>query len=110
MSIYVDNFRVPATVGRVRGRWSHLTADTPEELHRFAEMIGLKLEWFQAKCKHGTCPTIDGICAHFHYDVVDGKRTEAIAYGAKAIGIRDLGAITSARRAYYRNNATQEAS
>lgn len=102
MTVYVDNFRAPATVGRVRGRWSHLTAGTPAELHEFAETIDLKREWFQARCKFGSCPAVDGVCAHFHYDVVDAKRTEAIAAGAKPIDIRDMGAITSARRAFYR--------
>jgi hypothetical protein len=102
MTVYVDNFRAPARVGNIRGRWSHLTADTPAELHQFATLIGLKTSWFQAKCKHGPCPTIDGVCAHFHYDVVDAKRTEAIAAGAKGIDIRELGAIVSARRPEYR--------
>lgn len=102
MTIYVDNFRVPATIGRIRGRWSHLTADTPEELREFAQRIGLKPEWFQGCCKHGSCPVRDGVCAHFHFDVVDAKRTEAIAAGAIAIDILALGALTSARRPYYR--------
>ena len=102
MSVYVDNFRSPATVGRIRGRWSHLSADTVAELHELAQQIGLKPEWFQARCKHGSCPAVDGVCAHFHYDVIDAKRAEAIAAGAKAIDIREFGAITSARRAQFR--------
>ena len=102
MSVYVDNYRRPATVGRVRGRWSHLTADSPAELHAFAARIGLRRSWFQARCRYGECPQVDGVCAHFHYDVVDTKRGEAIRAGARSIDIRDLGAITSARRAAYR--------
>ncbi len=102
MTVYVDNFRRPATVGRIRGRWSHLTADTVAELHELAGKIGLKPEWFQARCKFGSCPTVDDVCAHFHYDVVDAKRTEAITHGATPIDIRELGAITSARRAQFR--------
>lgn len=102
MTVYVDNFRAPARVGGIRGRWSHLTADMPEELHAFAERIGLRREWFQATCKFGRCPAVDGVCAHFHYDVVDAKRNAAIAAGAKAIDIREMGAITSARRPQYR--------
>lgn len=104
MTVYVDNFQRSATVGRVRGRWSHLTADAPDELHVFAERIGLRREWFQACCKHAACPVRDGVCAHFHYDVVDAKRTEAIAAGAKSIDIREMGAVTSARRPYYRGD------
>lgn len=102
MTVYVDNFRVPATIGRVRGRWSHLTADTPAELHEFAERIGLRRQWFQARCKHGSCPTVDDSCVHFHYDVVDSKRTEAIAEGAEPIDLKEFGALISARRGQYK--------
>jgi hypothetical protein len=102
MAIYVDNFRAPATVGRIRGRWSHLTADTPAELHTFAALLGLRREWFQGRCKYGNCPTIDDCCAHFHYDVTDNVRQDAVTAGAKSIDIRELGAITSARRPIYR--------
>lgn len=105
MTVYVDNFRAPATVGRIRGRWSHLTADTPDELHEFAARLGHRREWFQAKCKHGACPTIDGVCAHFHYDVVDNRRTAAIALGATPIDLREMGALISARRPHYRGGA-----
>jgi hypothetical protein len=104
VTVYVDNFRSPATVGRIRGRWSHLTADSPEELHEFARSIGQRRGWFQAHCKHGACPSIDGVCAHFHYDVVDRRRDAAIAAGAKAIDIREMGALVSARRAHYRGD------
>ncbi|GAB1642570.1 DUF4031 domain-containing protein [Krasilnikovia sp. MM14-A1259] len=105
MTVYVDNFRTPATVGRLHGRWSHLTADTPAELHDFAAKIGLRRAWFQSRCKHGACPAIDDVCVHFHYDVVDSKRTEAIAAGAQAIDIREMGALVSARRQQFRDGA-----
>ena len=105
MSVYVDNFRCPARVGRIRARWSHLTADTPHELHEFADRLGQRREWFQARCSYGKCPNVDGVCAHFHYDVVDRKRTEAIALGATPIDLREMGAIISARRAAYRSEA-----
>ena len=86
MTVYVDNFRAPATVGRIRGRWSHLTADTPDELHGFAARLGQKREWFQAACKHTACPKVDGACVHFHYDVVDRVRTAGVAPFAKQLG------------------------
>ncbi len=98
MTVYVDNFRAPATVGRIRGRWSHLTADTVEELHEFAARLGQRREWFQARCKR-PCASAGQPCPHWHYDVVDRKRTEAIALGAKPIGLREMGALISARRA-----------
>lgn len=104
MTVYVDDFRCPATVNSIRGRWSHLTADTPDELHAFAAKLGHKREWFQARCRLSSCPSVDdgtpgvGTCVHFHYDVVDSRRTRAIALGAVAVGIRELGALISARR------------
>jgi hypothetical protein len=99
VTVYVDNYRCPTTVGRLTGRWSHLTADTPDELHIFATRIGLRLAWFQARCRYATCPAPDGVCVHYHYDVVDSMRTRAIQAGAVPIDIRDLGAIITARRA-----------
>jgi len=105
MTVYVDNYRCPARVGAVRGRWSHLTADTPGELHAFAERIGLRQGWFQSRCKSGPCPTVGGVCVHFHYDVTDGKRAAAIGAGARAIGLCEFGAIVSARRAVFREPA-----
>lgn len=105
MTVYVDNFRARARVGGISGRWSHLTADTPAELHEFAARIGLKPSWFQAQCKYGSCPTVEGCCAHFHFDVVDSKREAAVVAGAKSIDIRELGAITSARRPCFRGGA-----
>lgn len=86
MTVYVDNFRIPARVGRIYTRWSHLTADTREELHAFAESIGLRRAWFQDKG--------DG---RWHYDVTDSKREEAIRKGAKPVDIRELGAIIRQR-------------
>lgn len=42
---------------------------------------------------------------HAESDVVDRRRDAAIAAGAKAIDIRDMGALISARRAHYRDGA-----
>lgn len=42
MTVYVDDMRVPARVGRINARWSHLMADTDEELHEFAARLGLR--------------------------------------------------------------------
>ncbi len=109
MGSYVDDARIPAPVGRVRGLWSHLTADTPDELHEFAARIGMRRSWFQPRCKSATCPTIGGVCAHFHYDLVDARRSAAIEAGAEAINIRQMGALTSARRAAFRNGGPTHA-
>lgn len=97
MTVYVDNFRATATVGRIRGRWSHLVADTEAELHAFALVLGLRRAWFQT-CKRKCAP--EGVpCPHWHYDVTDQKRSAAIEiYGATPITYRDLGNLIAARR------------
>ncbi len=98
MTVYVDNYRCPTTIGRLHGRWSHLTADTPAELQTFATRLGLRRAWFQARCRFATCPAPDGVCVHFHYDVVDTMRTRAIAAGAIPIDVHDFGRIIRIRR------------
>lgn len=85
--IVVDNARIPARVARISGRWSHLTADTRDELYAFAEKLGLKREWFQEKTP-----------GYWHFDVTDSKRAEAIALGAVAVDVREMGLFISARR------------
>lgn len=75
MTVYVDDMRMPARVGRLQARWSHLMADTDEELHAFASQLGLRRSWAQFP---GTWKS--------HYDVTDTKRTQAIAAGAVPIG------------------------
>lgn len=100
MTVYVDNAGIPATVGARSSRWSHLTADDREELHVFAERLGLRRAWFQT-CKR-SCARPGEPCVHWHYDVTAPKRAAAIAAGAEPIDIRDLGAIISARRAEMR--------
>ena len=47
MTVYLDDWRQPARLGPVDDRWSHLLADTDEELHAFAARMGMKREWFQ---------------------------------------------------------------
>lgn len=68
MAVYVDDARL-AWRGK---RWSHLTADTLEELHGFAARLGLRREWFQEGSRFET----------HHYDVTDSKREYAIFLGA----------------------------
>lgn len=94
MTVYVDNFHCPARVGRIKARWSHLTADTREELRDFAALLGLDPAWFQGRCKYGGCDP----CPHWHYDVTDRLREKAIKLGAKPVDIREFGAIVTARR------------
>lgn len=67
--------QVQATVGRIAARWSHLMADTPEELAAFARKLRLRPEWVQYP---GTWKE--------HYDVTDRVRAKAIELGAVPIG------------------------
>ena len=75
MAVYVDDAHIPA-----RGRcWSHLIADSPEELHGAAEMLGLVRT--QAQDKGRT----------LHYDLPEELRQRAIDLGvAEPIHWREL--------------------
>lgn len=87
MTVYVDDMRMPARVGRLQARWSHLMADTDEELHAFADRLGLKRSWHQ---KPGT--------AISHYDVTDSRRQEALRLGAVPIGYMSRESLDLIRR------------
>jgi hypothetical protein len=97
VTVYVDDYRMPARVGRISARWSHLTADTPDELHEFAARLGQRRSWFQDRCKR-PCSPAGQPCPHFHYDVVDAKRTLALRLGAVPITYRQMGQLCAARR------------
>ena len=56
----------------------HLVADSIDELHIFADKIGLKRSWFQNHPKHP------------HYDVFGIMYTRARKAGAKLVLDRDL--------------------
>jgi len=73
--VYVDDARIPW-----RGRhWSHLVADSAEELHRAAAELGLRREWAQDKGRT------------LHYDLPDELRERAIELGvATPITWREL--------------------
>jgi hypothetical protein len=75
MAVYIDDARI-----RWRGReWSHLVADTAEELHAAAEQLGLRREWAQDRGRT------------LHYDLPEEYRLLAIARGlAEPISWREL--------------------
>ena len=73
MTVYVDDMRMRKRLGQRPAKWSHLFADSVEELHEFAERIGLKRIWFQDS------PTEP------HYDVTETRRLAAIAAGATPV-------------------------
>lgn len=82
MTVYVDDMRLRADVPNgsriISGRWSHLMADTDEELHEFARRLGLSRAWAQYE---GTPKA--------HYDVTDKVRRKALNLGAVAISTRE---------------------
>lgn len=74
MAVYVDNARISW-----RGRhWCHLVADTLDELHWFADSLGLRRAWFQAQA---SLP---------HYDVTVETRSMALSRGAHVVDRRTL--------------------
>lgn len=70
MAVYVDDMFLTARVGRIRGDWCHMMADSVHELDAMAVRIGLKVEWRQTK-RSGV-----------HYDVTRAKRLHAVRLGA----------------------------
>lgn len=76
MSVYIDELQKPLPEMKSKGKkWNypafcHLTADTLEELHKFAFDLGLKKDWFQ------DAP------GNPHYKIVDNKRRVALGMGA----------------------------
>ena len=70
MSVYVDEMIVCLqNKNWPYSRACHLIADSVEELHAFADRMGLKRSWFQSK----SVP---------HYDLTTGMRFKAIMMGA----------------------------
>ena len=64
MSVYVDEMRSRRTVrGGRPGCWSHLPADTHDELMPFARRLGLRPGWLHYAGTHRK-----------HFDVVDTVR------------------------------------
>lgn len=91
MAVYVDDMRKPVRLNRRTANWSHLYADTSQELHDFAAELGLRAVWLQYA---GTWKE--------HYDVTDTTRKEAIKKGAIAVTYRE-----TARYMQERKNATK---
>lgn len=67
---------------RNAGRWAHLSCDVDddlEELHAFAQAIGLRRDWF---CGAGR--------RFPHYDLTPGMRAKAVRHGAVAVTAREF--------------------
>lgn len=87
MTVYVDDMQRAARVGRLNAVWSHLMADSDDELHAFAAKLGLRRSWHQ---KPGTPIS--------HYDVTEPKRRLALKLGAVPIGYMSRESMDLLRR------------
>lgn len=80
MTVYIDSpTYYPDTPLRFKV-WSHMWADTLDELHAMADKIGIHRSWFQ--CNVGPKATKLAILRAAHYDVTPRKRETAIHLGA----------------------------
>ena len=90
MSVYVDPLVDFGALARARGLrhtvWCHLTADTREELHGFAALLGLRRAWFQNAGNH-----------RWHYDITAPKRARALRLGAVEFTRAQMGHYMLAR-------------
>jgi hypothetical protein len=93
MAVYIDDWRVPWRCEE----WSHLIADTTQELHAFAARLGLGARRFHHK---PTRPWKD------HYDVPESLRSQAILLGAKSIASEEAARMLRARRLALREGVT----
>lgn len=80
MAVYVDELQwYPGNGQRFGGRgkwWCHLITDGEiQELHDFAQKIGLKREWFQGLPRHN----------YQHYDLTESMQKTAILTGARLV-------------------------
>lgn len=75
MASYVDDAFI-LYKGKLR---CHMTADSIEELHQFAQSIGVKRCWFHSSAKR-----------YPHYDITDVQRDFAIANGCIPVNQYEL--------------------
>lgn len=73
--IYVDRL---FQVGK--HRWAHMTADSINELHDFADKLGLRREWYQGPPK----------TRYPHYDIRPTKYRLALQLGATVVPTKNI--------------------
>ena len=84
--IYIDRVQARGGSGKFR-KSAHLFTDDEnlEELHAFAEFIGLKRRWFQDE-------------KFSHYDLTEGMWIRAYKNGAAVVPEQFLAALLAAKR------------
>jgi hypothetical protein len=85
LTVYVDDWRQPATIRDRADRWSHLLADDPEELHALAAQLGIPRRGYQ---RHRRSAVLN------HYDVPERLRLLAIELGAVPVTWREMARLT----------------
>ena len=83
MTVYVDDMNRAYR----RMKMSHMIADTDEELHKMADIIGVSRRHFQGPPKHRP-----------HYDICLEKKALAIKAGAFPISLRQAAVMSSKRK------------
>ena len=84
MPVYVDDPLWP-----FRGMiMCHMVADSLDELHTMAELVGMRREWFQDVPK----------ASHPHYDLNQERRALALEFGAIYLPSKVLAKAVIARR------------
>lgn len=92
MTVYVDECML-----KFRGKlWSHMVADSLDELHAFARQLRLKDEWFQHRTLYP------------HYDVTQSVKARAIELGAQICDKRTV--VSRAKALRIELNARHKAS
>jgi hypothetical protein len=90
VAVYVDDLSLRADVPDgarvVRGRWSHLFADTEDELRAFGASIGLNQAWIQHPGRPQAC-----------FEVTAGIRQRALAAGARPVTWQQAGEFAAQR-------------
>jgi hypothetical protein len=82
--IYVDELttylscQVSSQAKKYGLQWCHIFADSVDELHKMADLIGLKRKWFQNKKNFP------------HYDIIASKRQQALWYGAQEVKLKEF--------------------
>jgi hypothetical protein len=77
MGVYVDGATWKKG-SKGRKSYAHLVADTYEEMHEFAEKVGIKPHFFHKNTKYP------------HYDISGEQRDLALQLGASSITSREL--------------------
>ncbi|HEV7203861.1 MAG TPA: DUF4031 domain-containing protein [Jatrophihabitans sp.] len=86
MACYVDTVRSYPSAGLRFTEFCHLLADTRDELHEMADLIGMPRRFFQ---DHPW---------RWHYDLPEHVRVIAVELGAVEVTLHDVGALLKRRK------------